>query len=83
MKSNDESIEKIACLHYIEKIVEKYLTAIRLEETFEIVLIISLSIFIFTANWYQQNDLYLLCGNSSGSTKCPDGYVCWEDRGKR
>ncbi|CAF1517833.1 unnamed protein product [Rotaria sp. Silwood1] len=33
------------------------------------------------SNWYQQDDLYVLCGNSSGSTKCPDGYVCWKDRG--
>ncbi len=39
--------------------------------------------FIFTAHWYKENDLYVLCGNASGSTKCPDGYVCWKDRGKR
>ncbi|CAF3571749.1 unnamed protein product [Rotaria sp. Silwood1] len=25
--------------------------------------------------WYKENDLYVLCGNASGSTKCPDGYV--------
>ncbi|CAF4218965.1 unnamed protein product [Rotaria socialis] len=36
---------------------------------------------IFTANWYQQDDIYVLCGNSSGSIRCPDGYVCWKDRG--
>ncbi|CAF4705492.1 unnamed protein product [Rotaria sp. Silwood1] len=31
--------------------------------------------------WYKENDLYVLCGNASGSTKCPDGYVCLKDRG--
>ncbi|CAF3187423.1 unnamed protein product [Rotaria sp. Silwood2] len=31
--------------------------------------------------WYQQDDLYVLCGNASGSIQCPDGYVCWKDRG--
>ncbi|CAF4034088.1 unnamed protein product, partial [Rotaria magnacalcarata] len=36
---------------------------------------------IFTANWYQQDDIYVLCGNSSGSIRCPDGHVCWKDRG--
>ncbi|CAM4846805.1 unnamed protein product, partial [Rotaria magnacalcarata] len=32
-------------------------------------------------NWYQQDDIYVLCGNSSGSIRCPDGHVCWKDRG--
>ncbi|CAF5072245.1 unnamed protein product [Rotaria sp. Silwood1] len=50
-----------------------------LSSTFEFIFIIFF--FLFTANWYQQDDLYVLCGNSSGSTKCPDGYVCWKDRG--
>ncbi|CAF0840530.1 unnamed protein product [Rotaria sordida] len=31
--------------------------------------------------WYKENDIYLLCGNASGSTKCPSGYICWKDRG--
>ncbi|CAF1329596.1 unnamed protein product, partial [Rotaria sordida] len=39
-----------------------------------------LSIFAL-ATWYQQDDLYVLCGNSSGSTKCPENYICWKDRG--
>ncbi|CAF4177452.1 unnamed protein product [Rotaria sordida] len=34
------------------------------------------------AYWYKENDIFLLCGNESGSTKCPPGYVCWKDRGK-
>ncbi|CAF3844090.1 unnamed protein product [Rotaria sordida] len=46
------------------------------------ILIISFSIFTFTAYWYKENDIFLLCGNESGSTKCPPGYVCWKDRGK-
>ncbi|CAF1244320.1 unnamed protein product [Rotaria sordida] len=33
------------------------------------------------STWYQQDDLYVLCGNSSGSTKCPENYICWKDRG--
>ncbi|CAF1538985.1 unnamed protein product [Rotaria magnacalcarata] len=33
------------------------------------------------AHWYKDNELYRLCGNASGSTKCPAGYVCWKDRG--
>ncbi|CAF3988549.1 unnamed protein product [Rotaria sp. Silwood2] len=45
------------------------------------IMIVSFSIFIFTAYWYQQDDLYVLCGNASGSIQCPDGYVCWKDRG--
>ncbi|CAF3645565.1 unnamed protein product [Rotaria sp. Silwood1] len=32
--------------------------------------------------WYQEDDNYVLCGNASGSRKCPKGYVCWKDRGK-
>ncbi|CAF4138409.1 unnamed protein product [Rotaria sp. Silwood2] len=32
--------------------------------------------------WYKENDIFLLCGNVSGSTKCPSGYVCWKNRGK-
>ncbi|UJR10951.1 hypothetical protein I4U23_015136 [Adineta vaga] len=31
--------------------------------------------------WYQENQNYVLCGNASGTTKCPVGYVCWKDRG--
>ncbi|CAF3883861.1 unnamed protein product [Adineta steineri] len=30
--------------------------------------------------WYEKDELYLLCGNPSRSTKCPNGYVCWKDR---
>ncbi|CAF4058891.1 unnamed protein product, partial [Rotaria sordida] len=33
------------------------------------------------STWYQQDDLYVLCGNSSGSIKCPENYICWKDRG--
>ncbi|CAF0947344.1 unnamed protein product [Adineta steineri] len=29
-----------------------------------------------------ENELYLLCGNPSRSTKCPNGYVGWKDRGE-
>ncbi|CAF3513815.1 unnamed protein product [Rotaria sp. Silwood1] len=32
--------------------------------------------------WYKENDNFLLCGNASGSTKCPSGYVCWRNRGQ-
>ncbi|CAF3748620.1 unnamed protein product [Rotaria sp. Silwood1] len=32
--------------------------------------------------WHKENDIFLLCGNESGSTKCPPGYVCWKNRGK-
>ncbi|CAF3828874.1 unnamed protein product [Rotaria sordida] len=32
-------------------------------------------------NWYKENDIFLLCGNASGSTKCPSDYICWKDRG--
>ncbi|CAF4075639.1 unnamed protein product [Rotaria sordida] len=32
--------------------------------------------------WYKEDDTFLLCGNESGSTKCPPGYVCWKDRGE-
>ncbi|CAF4103833.1 unnamed protein product, partial [Rotaria sordida] len=32
--------------------------------------------------WHKENDIFLLCGNESGSTKCPPGYVCWKDRGE-
>ncbi|CAF4313559.1 unnamed protein product, partial [Rotaria magnacalcarata] len=31
--------------------------------------------------WYQKNKIYVLCGNATGSVKCPYGYVCWKDRG--
>ncbi|CAF3299981.1 unnamed protein product [Rotaria socialis] len=31
--------------------------------------------------WYQKNEVYVLCGNATGSVKCPYGYVCWKDRG--
>ncbi|CAF0946723.1 unnamed protein product [Rotaria sordida] len=34
------------------------------------------------AYWHKENDIFLLCGNESGSTKCPPGYVCWKDRGE-
>lgn len=27
--------------------------------------------------------MYLLCGNATGSQKCPDGYVCLKDRGQK
>lgn len=36
-----------------------------------------------SASWYQENDNYVLCGNSTGSTKCPEGYICWKDRGAK
>ncbi|CAF1120007.1 unnamed protein product [Adineta ricciae] len=32
--------------------------------------------------WYRKDDLYFLCGNSSGTNKCPEGYVCLRDRGE-
>ncbi|CAF4713197.1 unnamed protein product [Rotaria sp. Silwood1] len=32
-------------------------------------------------NWYRENERYVVCGNASGSRKCPHGYVCWQDRG--
>ncbi|CAF0777309.1 unnamed protein product [Didymodactylos carnosus] len=32
--------------------------------------------------WYQEDDEFVLCGNSSGGRKCPPGYVCWKDRGQ-
>ncbi|CAF1006440.1 unnamed protein product [Rotaria sordida] len=35
-----------------------------------------------TIYWYQEDEAYVLCGNASGSRKCPSGYVCWKDRGK-
>lgn len=38
---------------------------------------------IITAYWYQENGNYVLCGNASGSTKCPYGYVCLKDRGMK
>ncbi|CAF4992884.1 unnamed protein product, partial [Rotaria socialis] len=31
--------------------------------------------------WHKENDIFVLCGNASGSTKCPPGFVCWKDRG--
>ncbi|CAF3628000.1 unnamed protein product [Rotaria socialis] len=31
--------------------------------------------------WHKENDLYVLCGNASGSIQCPSGFVCWKDRG--
>jgi hypothetical protein len=33
------------------------------------------------ANWFQDDGAYVLCGNASGSRKCPPGFVCWKDRG--
>ncbi|CAF3864360.1 unnamed protein product [Rotaria sp. Silwood1] len=32
--------------------------------------------------WHKENDIFLLCGNESGSAKWPPGYVCWKNRGK-
>ncbi|CAF3236407.1 unnamed protein product [Rotaria socialis] len=32
-------------------------------------------------HWYQEDDIFVLCGNASGSRRCPKGYVCWKDRG--
>ncbi|CAF0997674.1 unnamed protein product [Rotaria sordida] len=32
--------------------------------------------------WYKEDDDYVLCGNATGSRKCPKGYVCWKNRGK-
>ncbi|UJR17003.1 hypothetical protein I4U23_003901 [Adineta vaga] len=32
--------------------------------------------------WYQKDDIFVLCGNASGSTKCPRGYICLKDRGE-
>ncbi|CAF3491897.1 unnamed protein product [Rotaria socialis] len=31
--------------------------------------------------WYKENGDYLLCGNASGTVRCPAGYICWKDRG--
>ncbi|CAF1639120.1 unnamed protein product [Rotaria magnacalcarata] len=36
---------------------------------------------VIPAYWYQKNKIYVLCGNATGSVKCPYGYVCWKDRG--
>jgi len=38
---------------------------------------------IFKGHWYKENGNYLLCGNASGATKCPQGYVCWKNRGDK
>ncbi|CAF3763063.1 unnamed protein product [Rotaria sp. Silwood1] len=32
--------------------------------------------------WYQEDEIFVLCGNASGSRRCPQGYVCWKNRGK-
>ncbi len=40
-------------------------------------------VFFFIVYWYKEADVYVLCGNSSGSRKCPKGYVCWKDLGKK
>lgn len=37
---------------------------------------------IFSANWYESDGEYALCGNVSGSQQCPDGYVCLKDIGE-
>ncbi|CAF2124314.1 unnamed protein product, partial [Rotaria magnacalcarata] len=39
------------------------------------------SILPFEVYWHKENDIFVLCGNASGSTKCPPGFVCWKDRG--
>ncbi|CAF4315824.1 unnamed protein product, partial [Adineta steineri] len=31
--------------------------------------------------WYQEDDIHVVCGNASGSRKCPHGYICWKDLG--
>ncbi|CAF1331232.1 unnamed protein product [Adineta ricciae] len=31
--------------------------------------------------WYQEDEGFVLCGNASGSRKCPDGYVCLKNLG--
>jgi hypothetical protein len=35
----------------------------------------------FLAFWYQDVDGYVLCGNATGSRRCPNGYVCLKDQG--
>ncbi|CAF2903870.1 unnamed protein product [Rotaria sp. Silwood2] len=32
-------------------------------------------------HWYREDEVFVLCGNASGSRKCPPGYVCWKNRG--
>jgi len=50
---------------------------------FEVIILVFVT---FIGYWYQEDeedDIYVLCGNGSGSRKCPQGYVCWKDRGKK
>ncbi|XP_053406003.1 sodium channel protein 1 brain-like isoform X3 [Mercenaria mercenaria] len=35
-----------------------------------------------SSNWYESDGEIVLCGNVSGSQKCPDGYVCLKDIGE-
>ena len=44
-----------------------------------------INLIFFLAFWYREEDAeeYFLCGNATGSTACPEGYVCWKDRGEK
>ncbi|XP_060073623.1 sodium channel protein 1 brain-like [Ylistrum balloti] len=35
-----------------------------------------------TSNWYESDGDYVICGNASGSGKCPDNYTCLTDIGE-
>ncbi|XP_069138424.1 sodium channel protein 1 brain-like isoform X2 [Argopecten irradians] len=35
-----------------------------------------------TSNWYESDGDYVICGNASGSGKCPDNYTCMVDIGE-
>ncbi|XP_021360506.1 sodium channel protein 1 brain-like isoform X2 [Mizuhopecten yessoensis] len=35
-----------------------------------------------TSNWYELDGDYIVCGNASGSGKCPDNYTCMVDIGE-
>jgi len=59
---------------------ESYIQEINNESMF-IDRLISQRFIIFLAYWYQEAGVYILCGNASGSRRCPNGYVCWKDRG--
>jgi len=39
---------------------------------------------LILGTWFQdENGNFMLCGNGSGGTKCPSGYICWKDRGEK
>ncbi len=39
--------------------------------------------YFVVAFWYKENDVYLVCGNTTGSGGCPPGYVCLKDQGDK